>query len=89
MDAPACVRLAACGRCRQLLIQYVCACQGMRKGVAESAAFILFLSRGVLLRPFCQLEIREAVALQKPLVLLHEVSVHNDAVSIFIRGRWP
>ena len=80
--------------------------QGMRKGVKESAAFILFLSAGVLLRPvrassaaeamsatswcpirsssltfvvavmvvlsqFCQLEIREALALKKPVVLLH------------------
>ena len=83
--------------------------QGMRKGIQDSAAFVLFLSTGVLLRPFCQVgasarvracasasvrsavsvrlssqrspspsphsqfEIREALALQKPIVLLHEV----------------
>ena len=29
----------------------LCAVQGMRKGVEESAAFILFLSSGVLQRP--------------------------------------
>ena len=28
--------------------------QGMRKGIEDSAAFVLFLSTGVLLRPFCQ-----------------------------------
>ena len=103
MCVPCCVRQS----CRQRLIDRMCAwCQGMRKGVKESAAFILFLSAGVLLRPvrassaaeamsatswcpirsssltfvvavmvvlsqFCQLEIREALALKKPVVLLH------------------
>ena len=28
--------------------------EGMRKGIEGSAAFIVFLSKGVLLRPFCQ-----------------------------------
>ena len=28
--------------------------EGMRKGIEGSAAFLLFLSKGVLLRPFCQ-----------------------------------
>ena len=32
--------------------------EGMKKGVEESAAFILFLSTGVLLRPFCQVSAR-------------------------------
>ena len=45
--------------------------EGMLKGVQDSAAFILFLSEGVLMRPYCQLEIREALALKKPIVLLH------------------
>ena len=30
-----------------------------------------FLSTGVLTRPYCQLEIRHAVALKKPIVLIH------------------
>ena len=30
-----------------------------------------FLSAGVLQRPYCQMEIRHALALKKPLVLLH------------------
>ena len=44
---------------------------GMLKGIESSAAFVLFLSTGVLERPYCQLEIRHALALKKPIVLLH------------------
>ena len=43
---------------------------GMLKGIEESAAFILFLSLGVLQRPYCQMEIRHALTLKKPIVLL-------------------
>ena len=46
--------------------------EGMLKGIEQAAAFVLFLSQGVLQRPYCQLEIRHAVALKKPIVLLHE-----------------
>ena len=31
----------------------------------------LFLSEGVLQRPYCQMEIRHAVLLKKPIVLVH------------------
>jgi hypothetical protein len=44
----------------------------MRRGVQQAAAFLLFLSEGVLERPFCQFEIREAMALKKPMLLIHE-----------------
>ena len=44
---------------------------GMLKGIEQSASFLLFLSAGVLQRPYCQMEIRHALALQKPVVLLH------------------
>ena len=44
---------------------------GMLKGIEQAAAFVLFLSQGVLERPYCQMEIRHAVALKKPIVLLH------------------
>ena len=44
---------------------------GMLKGIESSAAFVLFLSTGVLERPYCQMEIRHALALKKPMVLLH------------------
>ena len=47
---------------------------GMLAGIERAAAFLLFLSTGVLERPYCQLEIRHALALKKPIVLLHEVS---------------
>ena len=53
--------------------------EGMLNGVAESAACIIFLSAGVLLRPYCQMEIRHALELKKPIVLLHEVSCGRDA----------
>eukprot|EP00935_MAST-01C_sp_MAST-1C-sp1_P001606 g1606.t1 len=46
--------------------------EGMLKGIEQAAAFILFLSSGVLERPYCQMEIRHARALKKPIVLLHE-----------------
>ena len=45
----------------------------MLKGIEQAASFVLFLSTGVLQRPYCQLEIRHALALKKPVVLLHEV----------------
>ena len=45
--------------------------EGMLKGIEQAAAFILFLSVDVLQRPYCQLEIRHALALKKPIVLLH------------------
>ena len=50
----------------------------MLKGIEEAAAFVLFLSTGVLERPYCQMEIRHALALKKPVVLLHgEKSQHK------------
>ena len=45
--------------------------EGMLKGIEQAVAFVLFLSQGVLERPYCQLEIRHALALKKPMVLLH------------------
>ena len=45
--------------------------EGMLKGIERAAAFVLFLSTDVLQRPYCQLEIRHALALKKPIVLLH------------------
>ena len=44
---------------------------GMLKGIEQASAFVLFLSSGVLERPYCQMEIRHALALKKPIVLLH------------------
>jgi WD40 repeat protein len=45
---------------------------GMANGVAGSTTFLLFLSRSVLQRPFCQAELVAAVAAGKPLILLHD-----------------
>jgi hypothetical protein len=46
--------------------------EGMLAGVAHSDVFLLFLTRDVLTRPYCLLEIREALRLRKPLILLRE-----------------
>ena len=67
--------------------------EGMLKGIEEAAAFVLFLSIGVLERPYCQLEIRHAVALKKPIILLHgelsEVRAHRERAMIRLPGRPP
>ena len=56
--------------------------EGMLKGIEQAAAFVLFLSEGVLQRPYCQMEIRHALALKKPIVLLHgEMSAMQHAAS--------
>ena len=46
---------------------------GMLKGVQDSDIFLLVLTKGVLQRPFCQLELREAIKLKKRVQLLMEV----------------
>eukprot|EP00935_MAST-01C_sp_MAST-1C-sp1_P002154 g2154.t1 len=46
--------------------------EGMRKGIEQAAAFVLFLSEGALNRPYVQYEIRQAMKLKKPMVLIHE-----------------
>jgi hypothetical protein len=43
--------------------------EGMRRGTRQAATFLLFLSEGVLERPFCQFEIREAMSHTKPMLL--------------------
>ncbi len=47
---------------------------GMKHGVANSAVFLLFLMREVFTRTYCLLEIREALALGKPFILLRETA---------------
>ena len=54
--------------------------EGMLKGIEQAVAFVLFLSQGVLERPYCQLEIRHALALKKPVVLLHGESEEMRAM---------
>jgi hypothetical protein len=44
----------------------------MGKGVAESDIFLLFLSSGVLSRPFVQYELRQAKSLNKRIVTVYE-----------------
>ena len=54
--------------------------EGMLKGIERAAAFVLFLSTDVLQRPYCQLEIRHALALKKPIVLLHGKRHHTNTM---------
>jgi hypothetical protein len=58
----------------------------MRKGVVNTAAVLLFLSDGVLARPFVQFEIREAMARQKTILLVHETDSRHGAFD-FRAGR--
>merc|ERR1719161_2027848 len=44
----------------------------MAEGVQGSHCVVLFLSAGVLLRPYVQLEIGEAVKCGRPVLLMHE-----------------
>jgi hypothetical protein len=44
----------------------------MRDGVERSGVFLLFLSEGVMSRPFVHLEVREALRLNKTIILVHE-----------------
>ena len=45
---------------------------GMVRGIVQSAIFLLILTKGVLLRPWVQLEIRTAILLSKTVVILYE-----------------
>jgi hypothetical protein len=57
---------------------------GMKKGVACSEVFILFLSEGVMSRPFVHLEVREALSMNQTLILvsrlehLHSARIYNS-----------
>ena len=42
----------------------------MIKGVTDSVFFLLFLTKGMLQRPYCQLEVRTAMELKKQIILV-------------------
>jgi hypothetical protein len=46
--------------------------KGMMRGVADSATFLLFLTKDLFTRPYCLSEIREAVRLNKRIVVIYE-----------------
>ena len=46
--------------------------RAMLQGIDDSRVFVFYLTRGVLTRPFCVLELRHALKLGKPVVLLWE-----------------
>ena len=45
---------------------------GMKEGVRNSAVFVLFMSKGVFMRPYVKLEVLEALNSGKPIILVHE-----------------
>ena len=45
---------------------------GMANGVRNSSVFLLFLTKGVLSRPYVRFELLVAIQAQKPIVLVHE-----------------
>ena len=50
----------------------------MRSGIEKSGALLLFLSKGVLRRPFVQFEVRTAKELGKQIILVHESDKVSD-----------
>ena len=46
--------------------------EGMLQGIAQSSVFLLFLTRDVFSCKWCLMEIREALRLAKPFILLLE-----------------
>lgn len=56
---------------------------GMLEGVRGSRVFLLFLTQGVLKRPWVQFEVREALRLGKPVVLVEETDPRHHAAGAF------
>eukprot|EP00217_Crustomastix_stigmatica_P014469 CAMPEP_0183799108 /NCGR_PEP_ID=MMETSP0803_2-20130417/20721_1 /TAXON_ID=195967 /ORGANISM="Crustomastix stigmata, Strain CCMP3273" /LENGTH=577 /DNA_ID=CAMNT_0026043807 /DNA_START=151 /DNA_END=1880 /DNA_ORIENTATION=- len=46
--------------------------ESMRDGIKKSLAMLVFLTKGSLSRPFTQLEVRTAIEMNKPIILVHE-----------------
>jgi hypothetical protein len=60
------------------------------KGIEQADQFVLFLTDQCLTRPFVQNEIREAVRLDRKILLIHEQDPRHDAVDFGLeRGRAP
>jgi hypothetical protein len=60
------------------------------KGIAEADQFVLFLTDQCITRPFVQNEIREAVRLDRKILLVHEQDPRHNAVDFSLeRGRAP
>mmetsp|Transcript_900 Transcript_900/g.3340 ORF Transcript_900/g.3340 Transcript_900/m.3340 type:complete len:386 (+) Transcript_900:368-1525(+) len=55
----------------------------MKQGVKETMCFVLFLTKEALTRTFVQMEVREAVRLGKPILLLRETDERHGAPEKF------
>jgi hypothetical protein len=56
----------------------------MKQGIADSGVFLLFLSEGVESRPFVHLEVRHALALEKPVLMVHEDDPRHGTSTLFV-----
>jgi hypothetical protein len=59
---------------------------GMAQGVLESDIYVLFLSAGVLTRPFVHMELREAKRLNKRIVTIYEPDERHGAFNFNEEG---
>jgi len=55
----------------------------MQKGVRESVVFMLFLTDGALTRPFVQMEVRTALSINKPILMMMEKDPRHGAPKEF------
>jgi hypothetical protein len=62
---------------------------GMEQGIETSCAFVLFLSEGALSRDFVQHELRHALKLEKPVILIHETDSRHGAFDFETRADLP
>ncbi len=56
--------------------------EAMLNGVRGATAFLLFLTRSTLQRPYCAMECRAALAIRKPIVVVHEPDARWDGAEL-------
>ena len=66
-----------------------CTENGMKKGVREQKYFLLFLTDGYFTRPFCRLEVCEAIKRNKTIVLVNDMDCTNADGDYVWDGGWP
>jgi hypothetical protein len=66
-----------------------CTEEGMKQGVRELKYFLLFLTDGYFTRPFCRLEICEAIKRNKTMILVNDMDCSNADGDYVWDGDWP
>ena len=62
--------------------------EAMGAGVRGSSFVLLFLSEGVLTRPFVQFEVGEALRTKTPVILMHEPDLLEMGRLVTERSPW-